>query len=565
MSYDLLIKNGTVVDGTGAARVRADVAIANGKIEEIGTITESAKRTIDASDLIVAPGFIDPHTHYDAQICWDPLVTCTSLAWRDLGGDGQLRRRYRAVQARGARHRGVGPGQRRGDSVRRAQSAASRGTGTTFPQFMDAAQKRGSGINLGFMAPLTPFRHFVMGEESMQREATPEETAKIAALIKEAVAAGAFGWSTTTLPQHIGFQGTSARMPPREPRRVESLRGRAARARQGSDRSCADAVARAAFRKRKRTCSDFCSMRATRPVTWLAHVESAEDIRRSARTRCAGSSRSSGAAAIPQVLPKPFIVQMDLRNPFTFADTESWNPIFNQPRREAEGNLSRQGIARNRWREEMKKPRLFAGKWHRVEVLEVTNPAMKGLERKTVAEIAEERGADPLDTFLDLALEDDLANPVHDGAVRRERHRAGSSRMTARWSGCRTAARTSNMLCDAGYCTYLLGHWVREKQAITLEQGIKRLTTEPADFFGIKDRGRLKKGFAAMSRSSIHKKSGRRDGRRCATICPAADGDSSCRRRASNTQSSMVSCYTNTASIRVRCRELYFVRRRTDY
>ena len=179
MAYDLLIKNGTVVDGTGAARVRADVAIANGKIEEIGNVTEPAKRTIDASDLIVAPGFIDPHTHYDAQICWDPLVTCTSwhgvtsVVMGNCGvGIAPCKPEVRDVAAWDLVNVEAIP-----------YDALNKGITwdwETFPQFMDAAQKRGSGINLGFIAPLTPFRHFVLGEESMERAATPDETAKIA-------------------------------------------------------------------------------------------------------------------------------------------------------------------------------------------------------------------------------------------------------------------------------------------------------------------------------------------------------------------------------------------------
>jgi len=199
--------------------------------------------------------------------------------------------------------------------------------------------------------------------------------------------------------------------------------------------------------------------------------------------------------AIPQVLPKPFVVQMDLRNPFSFADMESWNRVFNQPP-EVQKQIYRDPGFRQAFRDELAKPRLFRGRWHRVEVLEVTNPALKPLERKTVAEIAEERHADPLDTFLDLALEDDLniqytMAQFHEEGIRQlildERTMVGLS----------DGGAHVNMLCDAGYCTYLLGHWVRERQALTLERAVKRLTSEPADFFGIRDRGRLRQGLAA--------------------------------------------------------------------
>src|SRR5712671_2288922 len=206
MSYDLLIKNGTVVDGTGAAPRRADVGIANGQIAEIGKITEGAKKTIDASDLIVSPGFVDPHTHYDAQICWDPYLTSSS--WHGITtvmmgncgvGIAPCRPEVREIAAWDLVNVEAIPFD--------VLSKGIKWEWETFPEYMDAAAKRGSGINLGFLAPLTPFRHYVMGEESMERAATKEETARIKGLIKEAVGAGALGFTTTTAPQHIGYKG----------------------------------------------------------------------------------------------------------------------------------------------------------------------------------------------------------------------------------------------------------------------------------------------------------------------------------------------------------------------
>ncbi len=207
MSHDLVIKNGTIVDGTGAARFRGDVAIDRDRIVEIGKVTERGKREIDASELIVSPGFVDPHTHYDAQICWDPMISCTS--WHGV-----------TSVVMGNCGVGVAPCKPDNRDITawdltnvEAIPYASLAKGVTwdwitFPEFMDSAANRGSAINLGFLAPLTPFRHFVMGKESMERAATPEETKSISALLGEAMAAGALGLSTTTLAQHIGYQGT---------------------------------------------------------------------------------------------------------------------------------------------------------------------------------------------------------------------------------------------------------------------------------------------------------------------------------------------------------------------
>jgi N-acyl-D-amino-acid deacylase len=492
MAYDLIIKNGTVIDGTGAAGQRADVAIAGGKVAEIGKVTEGARRTVDASDLIVTPGFVDPHTHYDAQICWDPMVSCTSwhgvttVVMGNCGvGIAPCREKVREIAAWDLVNVEAIP-----------FDALSRGITwewESFPQYLDAAARRGSGINLAFLAPLTPFRHFVMGEESMQREASPQETREIATLLGEAVEAGAFGFSTTTLPQHIGYQGRplACRLASRE-----ELKAYANALKKVGRGSIEMALTRrgGVVSEEEYELLKFMLEESGRPVTWLA-MASRPDRPEATEQTMRRLEPLIARGGVPQVLCKPFVVQMDLRNPFSFADMQMWGPVFNQTV-EKQKEFYRDPRFRAAFREELKRPHLFQGRWNRVEVLEVANPALKTYERKTVAEAAEMRGKDPLDTFFELALEDDLNIQY----TMQQYHEEGIRRLITdprTMLGLSDGGAHVNMLCDAGYCTYLLGTWVRERQVMPLEQAVKRITSEPADLFGIKDRGRLQVGRPA--------------------------------------------------------------------
>jgi N-acyl-D-amino-acid deacylase len=494
MSYDLLIKNGTVVDGTGAKPRRADIAVANGQIAEIGKITEGAKKTIDASDLIVSPGFVDPHTHYDAQICWDPYITSsswhgvTTVIMGNCGvGIAPCRPEVREIAAWDLVNVEAIPFD--------VLSKGIKWEWETFPEYMDAAEKRGSGINLGFLAPLTPFRHYVMGEESMERAATKEETAKIKAAIKEAVSAGAFGFTTTTAPQHIGYKG--------RPLACRNASTDEYRAYANALRELGRGAMEVALTKSVSIMSeeeyeflDLLLTESGRPVTWLALLNR-DDLPEACQDTLRQAAPLIRRGGIPQVTCRPLIIQIDLRNPFIFANLASWNPVFNQPK-EVQANIYRDPSFRNAFRESLKKPDIFSGKWERLEVKEVFTPSMKSLEGRTVADIAKERGKDGVDTFLDLAIEDDLQIQFTMALFN-----ANEDRIPELISDPRTLVGLSDggahvdMLCDAGYATYMLGTWVRERSAMTLERAVQRITSEPADFFGIKGRGRLSPGMAA--------------------------------------------------------------------
>ena len=494
MSYDLLIKNGTVVDGSGAQPVRADIAVAEGRIAEIGKISAGAKKVIDASDLTVTPGFIDHHTHYDAQICWDPVISpsswhgVTSVIMGNCGvGLAPCKPEVREIAAWDLVNVEAIP-----------FDVLSQGVTwdwETFPEYMDAAARRGSGINLGFMAPLTPFRHYVMGEESMERAATPEETTRIAALLREAMAAGAFGFSTTNGPQHIGYQGRPLAC------RLASFDELAAYAGVLKDLGRGSIELALNDQPGVVTESDYALLdhlgtESNRPVTWLAMLsrDDQPDV-------CMETLRQTESliqrGIVPQVTCRPLSVQVNLRNPFIFANLECWNPAFNKSEEEQIA-LYRDPDFRQAWRKTFEQPRVFPGKWDRVDIQEVSNPALKQYEGKTVDEVARERGKDGLDTFLDLAIEDNLNIQYVMALFNADENRVAELITHPNTMiGLSDGGAHVDMLCDAGYCTYLLGTWVREKQLMPIERAVQRITSEPARFFGVPNRGVLAEGMAA--------------------------------------------------------------------
>jgi N-acyl-D-amino-acid deacylase len=495
MSYDLLIKNGTVVDGTGAPRRMADVAVNQGVIAEIGRINDGAARVLDATDLIVAPGFVDPHTHYDAQICWDPQITSsswhgvTSVVMGNCGvGLAPCRPQLHEVAALDLVNvEGI------------PFEVLQRGITwdwESFPSYMDAARKRGSAINLGFLAPLTPFRHYVMGEESMDRAATAQERGQIASLIREAVAAGALGFSHTTGVQHIGYKGRPLAC--RLADRAEL--GSYARVLRELGKGVVEITLTQNFghiQDHELDLLSFLLDESGRGVTWLAIFDREDQPQASAETldRAEPLIRRGG---IPQMTCRPLIAEYELKSGLGFSMMKAWQPACGQPPEKlkqiyADPDFRRAVV------DEMKRG-VFRRNWERVEICDAGKPEFKALIGKSVAQIARERDREgqEFETVLDLAIEDDLNISLSQAVFNTNEQRLSRLINDPRpMIGLSDAGAHVSLLCDAGYCTYLLGHFVRELQAITLEYAVKRITSEPADFFGLKGRGRLAVGNPA--------------------------------------------------------------------
>ncbi len=493
MAYDLIIRNGLVVDGTGSAPRMADVAVAGGKIAEIGKVSGSAAREIDAQGRAVAPGFIDPHTHYDAQICWDKALTPSP--WHGVttvvnGNCGVGVAPVAPAMRETAMHDLVNvegmPYEVMANNIPWSWES--------FPQFLDALDQRGAAVNQVYLAPLTPFRYYVMGAAAVDRAATPDETQKIAALIREAVLAGAVGFSTTMLPNHIGHGGR-----PLACRQADDAELTAyARAVGSTGRGTIQLALTpevSVVSDRDYEVLDLLLRESGRPVTWsaLLYRDDKPDACDKSLVRLKPLLERG---AVPQTSALPLSRDMSLRSPFSFMGFKSWHGVFNKEIPEQIAFLKNTEF-RNRFREELKGPAQFTGNWEMIRVNQVENPALKQHEGKTVAQLARDTGKDGVDAMIDFALSDNLGTEFTAAILNTNREGVLKNLSNPNLMiGLADGGAHVAQLCDAGYPTYLLGTWVRERKAIPLELAVHKLTAKPADVFGLKDRGRLKPGFA---------------------------------------------------------------------
>jgi N-acyl-D-aspartate/D-glutamate deacylase len=494
MAYDLLITNATVVDGNGGPRFNGAVAVKGGRIAALGKVDGSADTVIDAAGKIVCPGFVDPHTHYDAQITWDRVLSSsaehgvTTVVMGNCGvGIAPCRPSQRDWLA---------------DDLVTVEGIDKEvlvegitWDWETFPEYVDAAERRGSALNLAFLAPLTPLRTYVLGAESNARAATPAETQTIAAMLGDAMEAGAWGFTTTVSRQHIGHSGKplAARLASREELAAYG----------GVLRKLERGVIELALTKRYATFSEdeeemvkFLLDASGRPVTWLSITNLVEKPGAAAAIldRVEPLIRRGG---IPQTMTRPMLFDMNLRRPFMFTEMNTAKPLFDAAFETQMAIYADVGF-REAFKAELKQGRKWGGVVKNAIVVSVVNPELRKHEGRTVGEIAQERGQDPNDVFFDLAVADNLqVNFVVPRANTDPAALAevlGDSRALI---GLSDAGAHLDMLCESGYTTYLLGHWVRKKRALTLERAIQRITSEPADFFGFRDRGRLRVGGAA--------------------------------------------------------------------
>lgn len=495
MAYDVVLKGGTVIDGTGRERFAADVALSGDRIAavEANIPSHEATTSIDIGGLIVCPGFIDHHTHYDAQILWDPLATCSS---------------WHGVTSIIMGNCGVGlapckPADREalvGDLVNvegMSLEVLQRGVDWSwqgFDEYLNAIGLRGLGMNVGMMLPLSPLRQYVLGEESKERAATESEIRQLSELFQSAMDAGAFGFSTTVLPQHLGFQGRP--LPCRVASRDElgALSGVLKKLGRGS--------IELALTRSPGFLSDeeydlltFLLLQSERPVTWLGLLQKPEappDAWQAAVNRVVPLF-DRGYLPLGQVPCHYKSARFSLKRPFIFGNFDCWKDIFDRPLEEQQ-RVYASSAFRAAFREELKQPRVFTGKWEQMRVFTVDKPELQPLLDKSLATLSQEQGKDPLELFFDLALQDtlDMQFLYEFGEVNKDMLNHPHTLV-----GLSDGGAHADMRCEAGYSTYLLGTIVRDKQMLPLETAIQKLTSVPAQVFGVPLRGTVAAGMIA--------------------------------------------------------------------
>jgi len=488
--FDLVIRDALLLDGRGSPPRRGGVAVKGGRIVEVGRILGSSRETINAEGLALMPGIIDNHTHYDAQLTWDPWASpspALGVTTAIIGNCGftiaPCRERDRDLVMKNLT-------QVEGMSLE-VLRAGIRWDFETVPQYLDMLERRGAGLNIAAFVGHSSVRSYVMGDAATERAATQHEVLSMQQLVLEGMRAGAVGFATSTSPAHNGDGGKP--MPSRLAGEAE-LRALA---------GCLREAGRGVFMLTKggQTAIGFLEELAAesgRPVVIAALFHSStnpgavfqdlQDIE---------EANGRGRRLVGAVSCCPLAMEFTLHSPYVFEGLDAWRPAL-ALKGEDFRKMLRERPFRDALRAELSKPahfRLFNGEWHRVQVLESRK---KDLEQHSVADLASAAGKDPLDFMLDLALDENL-NTVY-SALLLNADEAAVGRMLKHPCSLVSLSDAGAHLTffnDAGFGLHLLGHWVRDRGALTLADAVWRLCGQPAQLFGLKERGALEAGYCA--------------------------------------------------------------------
>ena len=494
MAYDLVIRNGMVVDGTGFSRYRADIGIRGGTIVEVGRIRGAADATVDAEGRFVAPGIIDTHTHYDAQPFWDKLGT--SSIWHGVttvltGNCGltlaPLRPEHRDAML--ATFCCVE------DLPVAALAAVLPWTWESFGEYLDAIDQ-GLGMNMVPLVGHNPLRLGAMGQAAWERAATADETATMQRLLAESLEAGAWGWSTTNSPTHAGPSGEPV------PSRLADDAERLALARtlgefnRGVIEILPPSVARPdeADRKHLRDVA----VASGRPVFFLGFDAHARDyVEEAAR---------DGVQLYNLLRATPFNPRFTLKHTTFFKNLDVWDVVMDLPPaermaalRSPERRAALRDAALQRQRRRPGVPGRYVP-WASIVVNRVKLEQNRPLQGRGLKDLADESGRHVADVMLDLALEEELGTEFQLGSRSAEEEAALADmvlRGHALPSQSDAGAHLNTNFCTAGESSYVLSQWVRERQLLSLEDAVRRMTFQPARILGLRDRGLIREGMAA--------------------------------------------------------------------
>ena len=497
MAYDLLIRNGRIVDGSGMPAFRGDVAVKDGKIAELGKLSGPADKVIDAGGRAVAPGFIDNHCHYDAQVTWDPLCSysCDHGATTVIFGNCSL-----ALAP-------VKPGteKRVAEFLSYVEAIPVEVLDTvefdweTIPQYMEKLDRR-LGVNVGTLIGHSAVRYYVMGEDCQKRAATEDELKAMQAVVRDGMDAGALGLSVSRNRGHYDPQGVHIPALWADEAEIFALGdvlrelgtgtiqsggGRAAEMKDALMSRLSEATGRTVV-------YNNLGQTVREPDLWKKHMARLEETAR------------AGIRAYPLCSPNRVTQSFTMKNCQVFRGAPTWHPILLAPDAEKLRAYSDPAI-RQKLHEEVVEHRVtvpaagYSRSWW--DYMWVEEPALeknKGLKGKTIGEIARARGKRVIDAFLDLVVEERLET-IFMQAENNVDNEAMAKILTHPNAivGLSDGGAHVQFHGGYGYSTRLLSEWVREKQVMSLEQAVRRLTFDSASAFGLYDRGLLRPGMAA--------------------------------------------------------------------